>query len=134
MNKKLKVLKQADWNFRRKLAADKAAKIFNNVPGMVHKNHIIRKNIGTPENIVLGPENQDGMVSYSDKYRMLIANQIGMWHLQKNDEYLIDYAKRHGVRDAAEILITSEDGSGVVLTHQQKIFCLDENGKFVEEV
>jgi hypothetical protein len=131
VNQKLKTLKEVDWVIRRKLAADKAAQIFENVPSLVHKNHIVRKNIGTPENPVLGPENGT-MVSYSDKYRMHIANSIGMWHLEKNDEALIEYAKRHGVRDACEILLTGEDGSGVVLTFKQKVYCLDEQGKFIE--
>lgn len=129
---KIKSLRKADWEFRKAIIESKANDILPNFPGIVHKNHIVRKNIGTEDKPVLGPENADGMVSYSDKYRLMICKQIAKWHLDKQEEQLVAFAKKNGVRDASETLIADSDGNSVVVTHKQKAFCW--NGEAFEEL
>lgn len=129
---KIKNLRRKDWEFRKAIVEEMAGRFFPNFPGIVHKNHIIRKNIGTEENPVLGPENEDGMVSYSEKYSMMICRQIAKWHLDKQEEQLVAYAKKNGLRDAAETLIADNAGNSVVVTHKQKVFCY--NGEAFEEL
>lgn len=56
----------------------------------------------------------------------VVSRNIARWHVDQQDSGMIRFCRKHGVKDAVEILWTDDSGSaGVVLTEKNKLLVFD---------
>lgn len=115
MNNQIRTLRNADREFRKIYIENFSYRIVMNIPVMHFESPLISR-----DGVVVRP---NPMVSLN---RESTARNIARWHVEQQDSGMIRFCRKHGVKDALEILWTNEHGdSGVVLTEKNKLMVFD---------
>lgn len=115
MNNQVKTLRVADREFRNRYIKTFSQSIVLNIPTMRFESSLISR-----DGVQIRP---NPIVNLN---RDSTARNIARWHVDQQDSGMIRFCRKHGVKDAVEILWTDDSGSaGVVLTEKNKLLVFD---------